>query len=72
VRFTLDAWLSDFAHLMGVGAFSWLADDKLSNHHWAAESALQRAKLFGDVSQAAELTLLVRSMKREMRRRSML
>ncbi len=71
IRRTLADWLADWAHRLGVGAFSQMPDDKLADHCWAAESALLRAMRCSDVASVAELSTLTRAMEREMRRRGL-
>lgn len=59
------------AAALGLGPFASMSDAKLADHHWASESALLRAVRCGKTQSVAELTRLVRSMEREMRRRGL-
>lgn len=52
--------------------FSGVEDQKLSDHHWAAQSALLRATRLQDAARIADLLTLNNAIEREMRRRHLL
>lgn len=72
LRAAMSSMLDDAALVMGFGPFAQLEDNKLSDHHWAVESALLRAVRLGHADMVAELTQRVCDMEREMRRRDLL
>lgn len=72
LRDKVESFASALACFAGVGAFYAMSNEALSDHHWAAVSAMQRAAALHEMDRVREMGALVRSMEREMRRRRML